>query len=149
SGANAVARRELWAASNQHVSFQLAVRSSQTQRMLTADVTPPEDHQGQKILTVTIHPVGYVVVGSHSTDTPDEELAGEAPGWYPDPIVDFPIDLKPNQTRSFWITIHVPPNAKPGDYRTEITVNAGGHLLVRSEFRLNVVEAAVPEERSL
>jgi len=149
SGANAVARPELWAASNQHVSFQLAVRSSQTQRMLTADVTPPEDHQGQKILTVTIHPVGYVVVGSHSTDTPDEELVGEAPGWYPDPIVDFPIDLKPNQTRSFWITIHVPPNAKPGDYRTEITVNAGGHLLVRSEFRLNVVEAAVPEERSL
>jgi hypothetical protein len=148
-GANALARPELWAARNQHVSLQLAVRSSQTQRMLTARATPPENKEGQKILTVTIHPVGYVVVGSHSTDTPDEELVGEAPGWYPDPIGDFPIDLRSDWTRSFWVTIHVPPDAKPGDYRSAIDVNAGGHSLARAEFRLNVVEASVPEERSL
>jgi len=148
-GTHALVAPELYGARNQHVSVQLAVRSSQIQRMVTANVTPPEDNQGQKILPVTVHPVGYVVVGSHSTDTPDEELVGEAPGWYPDPIVDFPIDLKSNWTRSFWVTIHVPPNAKPGDYRAAIDVKAGGHLLARSEFRLNVIEASVPEEQSL
>ncbi|HYF50644.1 MAG TPA: hypothetical protein VEJ63_14625 [Planctomycetota bacterium] len=33
--------------------------------------------------------------------------------------------LKPNLTRQFWITVAVPPNAKPGVYKGEVTLTAG------------------------
>jgi glycosyl hydrolase family 123 len=148
-GTHALVAPELWGARNQHLSVQLALRSSQAHRLVTAEVTPLEDDHGQKILTVTIDPVGYVVVGSHSTDTPDEELVGEAPGWYPDPLIDFPFDLQPDRTYPLWVTIHVPPNSKPGNYRATITVNAGAHALARAEFRVHILGASVPEERSL
>ena len=148
-GTHALAVPELKGARNQHLSIQLAVRSSQAHRLVTAEVTPLEDDHRQKILTVTIHPIGYVVVGSHSTDTPDDELVGEAPGWYPDPLIDFPLDLQPDRTYPLWVTIHVPPNSNLGSYRAAITVSAGGHSLARAEFRVRVVTASVPEERSL
>src|SRR5262249_34461105 len=48
-----------------------------------------------------------------------------------------------------WVTIHVPPNSKPGLYRAAITISAGGHSLARAEFGVRVVAASVPEERSL
>jgi hypothetical protein len=149
SGTHAIAVPELWGARNQHVAVQLALRSSKALGSVTSEVTSLDDGSGQKILTATVQPVGYVVVGSHSTDTPQEELVGEAPGWYPDPLMDFPLELQANQTSALWVTIHIPPNAKPGAYRGAIVVSTDGRQLARAEFRLIVVEATVPEERTL
>jgi len=140
---------ELWGARNQHIGVQLALRSSKLLNPVTAEVSPIEDASGQKILTAKVQPVGYVVVGSHSTDTPEEELIGETPGWYPDPLMDFPLEIRANRTYALWSTIHIPPTAKPGTYRGAIVISIHGQQLARAEFRLNVVDAAVPEERSL
>jgi hypothetical protein len=74
---------------------------------------------------------------------------GEAPGWYPDPLLDFPFDLDPARTHSLWVTIRVPHDATPGIYRGVVVVRAGEHRVARARFRLRIVNATVPEERSL
>jgi hypothetical protein len=140
---------ELWGARNQHLSLQFVLHSSKPLNLVTAEVSPLETDDGQKILTVTVRPVGYVVVGSHSTDTPSEELVGQAPGWFPDPLLDFPLELEAGRTYPLWVTIHIPPNAKPGSYRGTIQVGAAGQALTHADFHLRVVEATVPEARSL
>jgi len=148
-GTHELATPELWGARNQHLAVQLALRSSKHLSSLSAEIPSIEDGNGQRIPSATVQPVGYVVVGSHSTDTPEEEVVGETPGWYPDPLMDFPLELKANRTYALWGTIHIPANAKPGAYRGAIVISTNGRQLARAEFRLNVVEAAVPEQRTL
>jgi hypothetical protein len=148
-GTHALADPELWGARNQHVSLQLALRSSKHLGSVTAEVTLLEDGSGQEIPTLTVRPIGYVVVGSHSTDTPEDELVGEAPGWYPDPLMDFPLELQAGRTCPLWVSVHIPSNTKPGAYHATIKVDVGGRPLTRAEFRLKVVEASAPQERSL
>jgi hypothetical protein len=139
----------LWAARNQHVAFQLAVRSSKPLQGLTAEVQPLKSSAGKIIRDITVRPVGYVVVGSHTKNTPLEELIGEAPGWYPDPLLDFPLDLEAGRTHSLWITVAVPADAVPGVYHGAVVVRAARRTLARAEFRLKVLTASVPSERSL
>ncbi len=140
---------ELWAARNQHVSAQLALRSATPLARVSAECDPLKNDAGATISSVQINPVGYVVVATHSEDTPAEELVGEAPGWYPDVLLDFPIDIKPNWTTSLRVTIHVPAEASPGLYRGTLFVKSGQGAAAQTEIRLNVMGAAVPRERNL
>lgn len=148
-GKNRLANPELLAARNQHVSLQLAIRSQRPLVGLKAEVSPLVGEAGTGIPDVTVRPVGYVVVGSHSRNTPEAELVGEAPGWYPDPLLTFPLELKANQTRSLWVTIAVPADAAPGLYRGSVVVRSKETIVARAGFRLRVVSAVVPKERSL
>jgi len=140
---------EFRGARNQHVSVQLALRSSRPLAELTAEVKPLEDRAGHRISSVEVRRVAYVVVGSHTPDCPPEELVGEAPGWYPDPLEDFPFELAARRSTPIWVTIHIPADATPGVYEGSIRVRSGGRLLARRLFRLQVVGASVPEEMSL
>ncbi len=149
TGTHRLASPEYLAARNQHVSLELAIRSRLPLANLTAEAAPLEATGGQKISSLEIHPLGYVVAGSHTPDSPPEELVGEAPGWYPDPLLDFPLGLEPHRTYPLWVTLHVPGDAAPGVYRGVITVRSGERVLTRAAFRLRVVAAAVAEARSL
>jgi hypothetical protein len=140
---------ELWAGRNQHVSLQLALRSVRPVSGVTAEMGPLAGASGEAITGASIHPVGYVVVGSHTKDTPSDELVGETPGWYPDPLLDFPIDLQERRTHSLWISVPVPMDAVPGVYHGSIVVRAGERTLARASFRLKVLSAFVPRERTL
>jgi hypothetical protein len=140
---------ELSAARGQHASLQLAVRSRRPLSGVTAHIVSLQDRSGKALAGAWIRPVGYVVVGSHTKNTPPDELVGEAPGWYPDPLVDFPIEIKANRTHALWISVPVPADAAPGEYRGEIAVRAGNENLARASFRLRVVSASVPAERTL
>ena len=140
---------EFWAARNQHLSVQLAIRSPRALSGVEVAVPPLHDAAGHTISSVSAQHVGYVVVGSHTWDCPPEELIGEAPGWYPDPLLDFPLALEANRAAPLWVTIHVPTDATPGLYRGVIAVSAGGRVLIRAPFRLRVLDASVPEARTL
>jgi glycosyl hydrolase family 123 len=148
-GSHRLANPELLAARNQHVSVQLALRSTRPIKGVTAEVPPLEGSPGRAITGASIHPAGYVVVGSHTKNTPPEELVGEAPGWFPDPLLDFPIDLAGHRTRSLWITVPVPADAVPGIYHGQVVVRAEDRNLARVPFRLKVFSASVPPERTL
>ena len=92
-GSHRLIRPELWAARGQHVSVQLAVRSAQPLEGITAELGLFKNSAGTTLAGATVRPEGYVVVGSHSRHTPNDELVGEVPGWFPDPLLDFPVKL--------------------------------------------------------
>ncbi len=148
-GTYRLANPEFLGARNQHVSIQLAIRSAAPLANVTAEVKPLESTKVSSISDVKIYHVGYVVVGSHTPDTPAEELVGEAPGWYPDPLLDFPFDLERRRTYPLWAIIHVPEDAVPGIYRGAIQVRAGNRAVARAAFHLKVVATTVPQGRSL
>jgi hypothetical protein len=139
---------EIWAARNQHASLQLVIRPSQAISGLTAEAGPLQG-PGEAAIAASVRPVGYVVVGTNTKDTPADELVGEAPGWYPDPLLDFPVDLKADRTQALWVGVHVPAEAAPGVYRGAVVVRAGSRTLARAPFSLRVVAAAVPHQRTL
>ena len=97
----------------------------------------------------TLRPEGYVVVGSHTRHTPDDEMVGEAPGWFPDPLLDFPVNLQPRRTQPLWIGVAVPAGTQPGDYRGTVTVRVGDRQVARREIRLQVLPPVVPSGRTL
>jgi len=148
-GTHRLAVPEFPVARNQHLSIQLAVRSAKPWPDVSAEITPLEGSPGQRISGGVVHAVGYVVVGSHTKNTPADERIGEAPGWFPDPLWDFPMTLERNRTRSIWATIAMPANAEPGLYRGTIVLRAGKRTLAQMKFRVRVYAAVVPEQRSL
>ena len=147
-GEHALRTSEFRGARNQHLSLQLAIRSRTPIRDVRVEVKPLEG-TGRRISGLEIHRVAYVVVGSHTPDSPPEELVGEAPGWYPDPLEDLPFNLEARRTASIWVTIHIPPDAAAGIYQGSILVRSGGRVVARMPFHLRVVTASVPEERTL
>jgi hypothetical protein len=149
AGAHRLNAPEFNAARNQHVSIQLALRSPAAVRDISADITSLRGTRGEVIDGAVAHAVGLVVVGSHTKNTPDEERIGEAPGWFPDPLWDFPLALERGRTRSLWATIAIPADAVPGLYRGAIRLRSGGRLLKQAEFRVRVHAAAVPAQETL
>jgi hypothetical protein len=139
---------DFWAARGQHVSIQFAIRSRKALKNLSAEVNL-KNAKGEILDGSTVRQVGYVVVGSHTDDTPADELIGEAPGWYPDPLWNLPMDLDGNRTHSLWVTVAVPSDAASGSYRGTLFVRAGEKAVARTEFRLHVVAATVPSQRTL
>ncbi|MGH9454590.1 MAG: DUF4091 domain-containing protein, partial [Terriglobia bacterium] len=131
------------------MSIQLAIRSGRALANLTAKVAPLVGPAGNEITGLQVHYVGDVVVGSHTPDSPANELVGVAPGLYPDPLLDFPLDLKARWTTPIWVSIHIPADAQVGIYRDKIEVMAGGNEIAHEGFRLNVMPASVPEARTL
>ena len=148
-GTHSLRSPEFIGARNQHLSVQLAIRCNRPLPALTVEVKPLEGGAGRRISRIEVHRVGYVVVGSHTPDSPPEELVGSAPGWYPDPLEDLPFDLEPRRTTPIWVTIHIPADAMVGVYESSILVRAAGRLEARRPFRLRVLGASVPEEMSL
>ncbi|MDE3178028.1 MAG: DUF4091 domain-containing protein [Acidobacteriota bacterium] len=149
AGTSRRAKADYLAARNQHVSVQLAIRSRAPIEDVTASVPPLIGPADQQISGIVVHPVGFVVVGSHTPRSPADERIGVAPGLFPDPLMDFPLNLKSDWTTPVWITIHVPDRARPGVYRGEVRVRAGGRILARVPFRLRVLSAHVPQARTL
>ena len=140
---------ELTAARNQHVALQVALRSPARIEGVTAECRPLEGPGSGLAADVRLHAVGLVVVGSHTDDVPADERVGEAPGFYPDPLLDLPLTLEPDRTRAVWATIHVRRGATAGLYRSAIVVRHEGRELARVPFTLRVLAAEVPVERTL
>ncbi len=140
---------EILSARNQHVALQVALRAPARVDGVTAECLPLEGPGGVLAADVRVSAVGLVVVGSHTDGVPAEERVGEAPGLFPDPLVDLPLALEKDRTRSVWATIRVRREAVPATYRSALVVRAGKEEVARVPFRLRVAAAVVPAERTL
>lgn len=91
----------------------------------------------------------YVPVHWHSAGNRPDDLEGQAPGFYPDPLVkslwrrgckvQFP------ETIGAWVRVRVPADARPGPYRGQIRLScAAGEEEV--EYRVKVWPFRLPEE---
>jgi hypothetical protein len=139
---------DFWAARGQHLSIQFALRSTKAVKNVSAEVSL-KNAKGEVREGITVRQVGYVVVGSHTDDTPADEIIGEAPGWYPDPLWNLPMQLDRSRTYSLWVTVAVPSNGASGLYRGTLLVRAGKRTLARRDFRVYGLRATVPSERTL
>jgi hypothetical protein len=89
-------------------------------------------------------------VGSNPPLTPYDEVIREAPGLFPDPLREsFPFELPPEMTHAIWVTLYVPPGTEPGEYESTLRLADGEVELVSLDFKVDVVEAVVPEEQTL
>ncbi|MEN6532557.1 MAG: glycoside hydrolase domain-containing protein [Bryobacteraceae bacterium] len=132
-------------ARNSNVSIQLALRSNQAVGDLFVDALPLRG-PGAPIEKTRVRWVEYVVVTSNTQDTPDGELLRKAPALFPDALLtDFPITVRKNQTRSIWVTIHVPKSQEPGEYEGQLRLRQGTGTLVTVPYTLIVRKATVPE----
>ena len=130
-------------ARNSHVSLQLALRARQPVGDLYVD-TPALTGPGQPIETTQVRWVEYVVVTTNTENTPEEELVHKAPALFPDVLfTEFPITVKKDQTRSVWVTIHVPANQEPGEYKGELRLRQGTGTVATVPYSLTVYKATV------
>ena len=148
-GTHRLAEPEFNAARNQHLSIQVALRSSSPLEQVAAEIASADGSKEALFSGAQVRAVGTVVVGSHTKNTPVEELVGEAPGWYPDPLWGLPVSLPKNRTASLWATMAIPSDTAPGLYRGWIELRAGRRPLKRLAFRVRVFAAAVPAQRTL
>ena len=139
----------LVAARNSHPTLQLALRAHQRVDGVTAGVEG-WDKAAARSIGVQIRLVGYVVVAKNTTDTPESELLRSAPALFPDVLLEkFPVTLEPDKTQSLWITLSIPSNLKPDDYRGEVVVRSSEKEILRAPFTVRVLSATVPAEQTL
>ena len=114
---------EILAPRNGQVSFQACLRNDSVNELRpTCTVTGADD------LKIQVRRVGYVPMAHGTTDTPPEELEGAnfIPGLVPDPL--YPENtavVGPYENVSFWITIKVPADAKPGKRELVVRFDLG------------------------
>jgi hypothetical protein len=93
--------------------------------------------------------VRYIDINRNTTGIPDDELIARAPTSIPDPFWESStIPIKANQAQPIWIEIHVPKNAKPGDYTGKLTVTTEAQFF-EMPVTLHVWNFEVPSQRHL
>jgi hypothetical protein len=86
--------------------------------------------------------VGFAPVWHHTPHTGDADLdgIGKIPGLVPDPL--WPMqraNAGPHESRSFWITLHIPADAKPGPrtFEVELSIERGGKVTLPVELEIS------------
>lgn len=128
----------LRAARNEHEPFQVVLRADAT-ATATLDLAPFAGPSAA--LTATLHRVEYVTIAAPSDP-------GAIPsGQIPDPLRPIPFgaaeSLPAAQNQPYWITVHVPADAAPGDYHADLTVTVDGAAQV-IPVELHVFDFALP-----
>lgn len=144
------ARLTVHAARDEYESAQLCVRSAAPLRQVRLGVGELRGAKGVlPAETVSWNPVGYVPVKWNTYHTPPGQLIRKAPFECPDPLLPAkPADLPANVTQPFWVTVHVPRDAEPGDYTGSVAVQwDGGQASV--PVSLTVWPFALPREQHL
>ena len=118
-------------AGNEVACFQIGVYGTpeglNDLRVETADLISPSGDKIQKS-NIEILYAGYVPVHWHSAGNPPNDLEGQAPGFYPDPLlpslwrevgrVQFP------GTISIWVRTHIGESTPAGNYKGRIRVSS-------------------------
>jgi hypothetical protein len=129
---------------NGHASIQFAVRSNTAIPALSASLTLADGLESE------VRRVGYVPVRANVPDTPAGELAGSAPGRFPDPLLEGDqFTLPADETTAVWISVYAPPQTVPGIYTGEAVLRAGQKRFAKVQFKVKVVSATVPARQTL
>ena len=93
--------------------------------------------------------VRYININRNTAGIPDDELVAKSPTSIPDPFWEnSTIPVRAENAQPIWIEIHVPQNAKPGDYNGKLTVTTEAESF-EMPVTLHVWNFEVPSERHL
>ncbi len=71
-------------------------------------------------------------------------------GLWPDPLIAFQsFDVKKENVQPLWVTIYVPADACPGNYKGTVRVTAKGHPVQDARFSVKVWDFSLPDRPSL
>jgi hypothetical protein len=107
------------------IAFQACIRNeSETPREFSCAVAGADDLKPRMRL------VGLVPLPHFTSGTAREELEGigHVPGLAPDPLLpETKVTIGPFESRSFWITLNIPADAKPGprEFTARLSFNEG------------------------
>lgn len=116
----------LVAGRNERISFQVCARNTKTtMARVRASVEGADD------LSPLVRRTGYVPMQGLNVDVPKDEIdgIGHVPGLVPDPL--YPEDqawIGPEANGTFWITLKIPENARPGRRRVGIRLTVEDEL---------------------
>jgi hypothetical protein len=154
---------KLSAARNEWESFQILMRS--TEPIKGVDVVPG-DLKGPEGAFLAAREAR--LYRQHQMEIKEGTYRNDKfkPGWYPDPLIPFrhpvprqslrnarltavPFDLPADQTHGFWVDIHVPQDAPPGEYRGSYRVTADDRKAVEIPVAVTVWGFDLPRVSTL
>lgn len=132
---------KLASARNEPECAQVVLLPSASLKEVWLEASPLLSEDGKSSIPVediSLDFVGYLYVEKNSTATPPEELARQAPAYFPDPLLDdWQIDLSANQNQPILIRVFVPKNAKPGIYKGKVFISSTqGALSIPIELKV-------------
>ncbi len=141
----------LEAAANELEPAQFAIRSEKPLAGLTIETTPLRQANGGAVIpaeNLAWNFVGFIPLKKNTRDAA-KLWVRRAPCEVPDPLLDDrKLDLPANTTQPVWLTVRVPPDAKPGLYRGQVRVLAGKESAALA-IELTVWPFTLPDERHL
>ncbi|HFD31567.1 MAG TPA: hypothetical protein ENJ28_02475, partial [Gammaproteobacteria bacterium] len=140
----------IWSAKSEYESAQISLYSSELVTINDAVVTKLTNVEtGASLPTDTceIRIPEYVYVEWNTKGTPHDEIDGNAPDWYPDPLLAFErIEFKGN--RSIWLTCYISAGASAGAYQGDvhISINNESYIL---PIVINVWGFSLPDKSTI
>ena len=130
----------LSAARGEREAGQIVLRSSRKAQLVHVTVNDLQAGKGVRLgaEAITIYRVAYIHLPAHGRKYPD-----------PLPPLHLPVDLEPNQNQPLWVSIEVPRDARPGQYRGQIELEMTGgerHLI---PIQLRVWSFEIPLKPSM
>ncbi|MDF2722378.1 MAG: hypothetical protein K0Q59_2053 [Paenibacillus sp.] len=127
-------------------SYQIAYRSASFIRHMQARV------ESKLAGRITVRTVGLVPAEMPIYAEHDEHVLRDTPGLYPDPLMPIQetegVTGFAKQWRSLWVSVDLRGDIEPGTYPIEIVfVKPNGEELARAAFELDVLAAALPEQK--
>jgi hypothetical protein len=101
-------------------------------------------------LQIVARRVGYVPMRFLTTEVPPEEIEGVEylPGYVPDPLLpNTHGTLGPQETLSYWITVIVPENVKPGKRTITLTIEVLGNRSIDVQATIDVRNFTIQKRR--
>lgn len=133
------------AARNDREAVQIVVRPQEPLRGLTAAASPLAGPDGA---TIPAENIKLLRVYYHYVHTPTDKTGVR--DWWPDalPPLDSPIDVPAGQNQPLWVLVHVPKDAKPGDYSGTVKLKAEG-FEANVPVKLHVWDFTLPDRNRL
>jgi hypothetical protein len=136
---------QLRAARNEFEPFQLVLRPSKPLKNVKVTAHTLAGPKGAKIAAwnITVRNVEYLAVTQPTSD--------DVPtGMYPDPLPEHQPFAAPKGLNSpVWITVYVPPDAAPGDYKGTVDLTADGLEKLSVPVQLHVWNFVLPSVSKL
>ncbi len=137
---------------NETLSAQCVLLAHEDLEGLTLSVGPLQQAQGPGVIpeqNVHWNFVGGIFIEKNSPNRQREDLLRPAPAWFPDCLgEERKCSMRKGTRKGVYLTIEVPREAPPGEYRTTITARAGS-ASASLPLVLEVYPLTLPEERHL
>ncbi|HTL30046.1 MAG TPA: DUF4091 domain-containing protein [Tepidisphaeraceae bacterium] len=132
----------LLAARHGRIAFQACIRNGRTQPTAVECAIRGADDLNPQIRFVGLVPMPHL---TPHTDPKELDGAGMLPGLVPDPLMpERKATIGMNESRSFWITLTIPSDAKPGPRELQVTLTIdGGKTNIELPVKLEISDFTI------